>query len=218
MSFRRLSRIGLPAVGVTCALGGLVFLALLEVAPVEPRTEVQQAAQPQGAHARPAIAPGASSFAARATPTLVSRPFSVTPKTDTPRLRKIRAAQGLAGELHRTKGLAQRLAHLDKRIATFSPRPALTVLDGLLHTPLFGTKYEVQTLRLAILGRIGRLALPEADAVLVTYLGGEIPRPERLVAIELMAGRQGGRDELTLLAQRDHDPRVQERARWALAR
>ena len=100
------------------------------------------------------------------------------------------------------------------------PDEAARVLEGLLESQLPGNFYESTNLRLAALGELGVLESPRAEAALVGRLRVDVPRPERMIALELLANKPAGAgtSEMQAIAYNDHDRRVQSKARWALAR
>ena len=108
---------------------------------------------------------------------------------------------------------------VDRWARELAPDAAAEALAGLLEGALPGTAYEVGALRLKILGTLGRVPSRQVDATLAGRLDPERPRPQRLLAIELIAGRpRPDRGQLEAIALRDPDRVVQERARWALGR
>ncbi|RMG08215.1 MAG: hypothetical protein D6731_22275, partial [Planctomycetota bacterium] len=129
------------------------------------------------------------------------------------------ARRPLAATLAAAPDLAERLKRLDAALAHRTSGARLRLLEALLDAPLPGDAYEAGELRLALLARIGRLPGERATAALARRLRPEAPRPERLLALELLAARgaaTGGR--LVAMATSDHDRVVRARARSVLAR
>jgi hypothetical protein len=121
--------------------------------------------------------------------------------------------------LARAATLADRLRIVDHLAATLDSDAAVSTFSGLLDSELPGDFYEAESLRLCVLARLGEVPGARADAVLVSRLNAERPRPERLVALEMLAARpDAGRNDIEAVARDDHDSVVQEKARWALAR
>jgi hypothetical protein len=124
----------------------------------------------------------------------------------------------VAQRLSTLRTLQDRLHEIDALKERLAAEDAIATLRGLLDADLGSEHYEAETLRLYIIARLGELPGPRADAALIARTGPQIPRPQRLVAIETLAGRPAaGRNELTIIARDDHDTVVQGRARWALA-
>ncbi len=102
---------------------------------------------------------------------------------------------------------------LDEFIAK-RPRQASRTLRDLLAQDLPGNRYEADTLRLAILARVGRLDDQVAERTLLDHIAPEKPRPQRLLALGLIAARPHFRPlDLDAIARNDHDAVVQAKAR-----
>jgi hypothetical protein len=129
-------------------------------------------------------------------------------------------ANHLVTVLARCETLSKRLHSLQRYCDKLPAEQAAQVLEGLLESPLPGNFYESTNLRLAVLGELGVLESPRAEAALVGRLRGDVPRPERLIALELLANKPAGAgtSEMQAIAYNDHDQKVQTKARWALAR
>lgn len=90
-------------------------------------------------------------------------------------------------------------------------------LEGLLDGVLPGRFAEAEQLRLGVLARLGRYDDPRVEQALVRRLETDLPRPQRLLALELLAARPNvGRTEIATIAASDHDLVVQKKAAWAL--
>ncbi|MDC3379397.1 hypothetical protein OAX78_03850 [Planctomycetota bacterium] len=127
-------------------------------------------------------------------------------------------AQRYINELARLQTLQERLDKLDEWVATLPEQTAIDAIAGLLDSELPGDFYESENLRLGVMGRLNALRDPKANTVLVARLDPELPRPQRLLAIEMLAARDNaGRSEITGIAQQDHDAVVQAKAKWAVA-
>jgi hypothetical protein len=122
-------------------------------------------------------------------------------------------------QMARAGNLSARLRVLDE-IAMRPSDQAADAFIGLLDCEVpGGTVYETESIRLAVLGHLGKLSGPRADAAILERIAAGYPRPQRLLAIELLAARPNPpRAELETLARDDGDAMVQEKARWALAR
>jgi hypothetical protein len=224
----RIRRWILPASGVTVAMGALCFLLALELeqdqadpihmgaALVPPVHKPAPAAAPPTA-TRPSPRPGP---ARRRPPApAVELPAIAPSRTPTRETPQVLAASPCLSQLARCATLLERLDRLDDLLDRLPDDRAVALLEGLLDSQLPGDHYEAETLRLRVLVRLGTLPGPRADAVLVERLDPERPRPERLVALEMLAGRPGvGAGALTALAQDDHDQVVMDEARRALQR
>ena len=115
---------------------------------------------------------------------------------------------------------AAHLAAVDAELREQAPDDVLSRLLARLAGPLPGPAYEVETIRLGLLARIGALPGPAAERALCDWVGDDQrPRPERLMAIEQLAARQVARThDLEAIAAADHDVVVQRRAQWAMQR
>lgn len=132
-------------------------------------------------------------------------------------------------ELHRLERvvhgegeLVARLERLDELAACTSPRRMIALLERLLDRPVGGTADEVQSLKVALLARLGRYRddLQAERRLLDVARNPRAPRGERLTAIGAL--RFGGAIQATVqpalerLASEDPDGIVRQRARWAL--
>lgn len=217
----------LPASFIPLAVGGLAFLALdsdSENSSVERRPALlQTATTPPQAEARGPSRPR-SSRSSR--PRLVRR----VAKRELPRVKahtpvpkatvRTTRANHLVTVLARCETLSKRLHSLQRYCDNLPSEQAAQVLEGLLESQLPGNFYESTNLRLAVLGELGVLESPRAEAALVGRLREDVPRPERLIALELLANKPpgAGTSEIQAIAYNDHDQKVQSKARWALAR
>lgn len=115
--------------------------------------------------------------------------------------------------------LTERVRILDEVLRRGPTEHALEVLEDLLDSgELPGKFYEATSLRLCILARIGGVPGTKAEALLVDRLAPSRPRPERLLALEMLAARRdSSKDTIGLIARDDHDSVVKDRARWVLA-
>ncbi len=230
----RVRRWILPVTGMTAAVAAVLALVGTEVfldserapAPRAHVASVKAAALPARAVLRPRpaveVAPQPAAPARRDEPVSGARqivlppiPTSRVPVHETP---KVLAATNVLSELAVAKTLQERLKIVDDMKARLRSDEAVLKLEGLLDSSLPGTFYEAETLRLYLLARLGELPGPSAEAALVSRIGPASPRPERLIAIDMLAARpSAGRSELTMIAQSDQDTVVQDKARWALA-
>jgi hypothetical protein len=218
----------LPATSATLALGALVAFFASELlsqpgrerAGLLPTAVVSAPAKPAEARIE-AIPATASLWTAPPGPS--GRPVVVPPIAPAAarghETRESLGATAVLAELGAAKNLPERLHVIDDVKQRLTPDGAALLFIELLDATLPGNQYESGTLRLYVLGRLGETPGQLADAALVARIDPVIPRPERLVACEMLAGRPGvGRAQLEVIARDDHDTVVQERARWALAR
>ncbi|MGE4163901.1 MAG: hypothetical protein AB7G23_19415 [Vicinamibacterales bacterium] len=127
-------------------------------------------------------------------------------------------ASSLVVALARASSLVERIRVLDEHVARLSPAARADQLAGLLDTPLPGGYYEAETLRLAAIARLGELDDLNAESALIARLDSEVPRPQRLLALEFLAVRpHAAIGEIQAIARDDHDPVVQGKARWVLS-
>jgi len=225
---RRMRRWLLPATSATLALGALVAFCASELLS-EPARERAASIRPavasvpaKPAEARIETVPATASLWS-APPGPSGRPVIVPPIAPAaPRARETRESIGstaVLAELGAAKTLPERLHVIDDVKRRLTPDGAALLFIELLDATLPGNQYESGTLRLYVLGRLGETPGQLADAALVARIDPLIPRPERLVACEMLAARPGvGRVQLEGIARDDHDTVVQQRARWALAR
>ncbi len=215
----------LPASFLPLAVGAIVFLALdLEMSDDE--TEAFLRPVNVEVKAPAANAPVAQRVASRrARPSVVRQlKRSELPKVKAhapvPKTIRTNRANHLVTVLARSETLTKRLHALQRYCDRLSPEQAAEVLEGLLDSPMPGDFYESTNLRLAVLGELGVLDSPRAEAALVGRLRAEVPRPERLIALELLANKTlgAGTSEIQAIAYNDHDQKVRSKARWALAR
>lgn len=227
----RAARVGrwiVPGAGLTMAAAGVVFLAAQEVlgdpepgAP--PRAPVALTTQAAGQAPRPRATPAPaprpappSRHAPAGVPAVAIEPRPVLRETAA----SLRATPHLV-RLAQAPGLLERIAIVDELATTLPVDAAAAAFEGLLDSELPGDFYEAESLRLAVLARLGALPGPGPCATLTRRLDAERPRPERLLAVELLAVRPDaalGHGQLASLAAHDHDEVVQERAQWALKR
>ena len=129
------------------------------------------------------------------------------------------AASRVLRDLAAAKDLYARLRLLDEVVAKLPAERQGVVLKGLLESQLPGDFYDAENLRLAVMARLGDTPGWDSGQVLTARLAPDRPRPERLLAIELLAGRpEVGTPELEAIVRDDHDGVVQSRARWALGK
>ena len=224
----RIARWTLPAAGVTMGAAALaVLLGGEALERASDRSPAPGAPAPAATLPGPAVAalhapptpapPPPTPSAGRAAPPPAPAPTPVDPRRHPVETAALLGASGELAALARAGDLPARLAWLDARVGALTPTGAARLLSALVDAPLPGDRYEAESLRLAALARLGTLAGPEVDAVLLARLDPERPRPERLVTLELLAARPDlGQRELQHLIDRDHDPVVREKARWAL--
>lgn len=225
MQVRRFQRWLLPATGLSLGVAAISVLLCEEALQREIArpTRAGAAKQPplQRAPSTTSTPPVASAFRA---PLGDVDPVALIPEAGGG-LAALRAAQstqvGTGGELAALKAapdLATRVAWIDGRTARLTRDEAGRLLSRLADSALPGDAYEATALRLAVIARLGSFPGVEADASIVRRLDPERPRPERMVALELLARRPDlAGDELRRLAQHDHDLVVRDKARWALA-
>lgn len=222
-----------PATVVSMAVAAIVFLGVLElsgpaergsgsvdVASVEPvvpraarraRRAPVEAPPPRSAPAAPRVPRQAPRAAA---PVAQRRAQPGAAKAESKRAAE---AATLLVMLARAEDLGARLRVLDRHLAKLSPERALVELEGLLDSVLPGRFAEAEQLRLGILSRLGRYDDPRAEAALVRRLDAELPRPQRLLALELLAARPHvGRASIGAIAAQDDDAVVRKKAAWAL--
>lgn len=232
----RVSRWIVPATGVTLALAGVAFLMIGELVP-DPEAAVaaarsdapappdrrptarpapaQRPIAPVVADARPAPAPAPAARRPKAQPL----PALVAGRPPVRETRAVLRASPAVATLAQAPNLVERLQRLEELLQALSPEQAVTTLRGLLDSELPGDFYEAETLRLRVLARLGEVPGAAADELLIACLDAERPRPQRLLALEVLSGRDSaGRGELEGIARHDHDAVVQEKARWALTR
>jgi hypothetical protein len=119
--------------------------------------------------------------------------------------------------LARAATLEERLLIVDGVASRLPQDQAALVLEGLLDSELPGTHYDAETLRLAVLARLGTVPGSRAERALARRLDPMEPRPMRVLALEALAARpQVDRAILLDVARGDHDSVVLEKARWAL--
>ncbi|HBP20554.1 MAG TPA: hypothetical protein DEA08_22535 [Planctomycetes bacterium] len=208
----------LPASGLSLALAGVVYLCALEVSE-------WPAADPGAAQGSPTLAcldagagpggpQGPAAARARGARIRVAAPGSGAGRaagahTD--------PAQGdLLTQLRHGADLADRLVILDDHLRSVSFDQALDDLERLVEAGLPGGFSEAEQLRLAVISRLGRLDDPRVERALVDRIQPRIPRPQRLLALELLAPRYAARGAIHAVAEHDADPVVREKARWAL--
>jgi hypothetical protein len=122
-------------------------------------------------------------------------------------------------ELARGGTLLDKLAIVDELSARCSNDELAPVLVALLGGEIPGPPQEAQSLRLALLSRLGRLTGAVPDEAIAQRIGSGFPRPERLLALELVAGRPGlARADVEAIARDEGDVAVRDKARWVLAR
>jgi hypothetical protein len=231
---KRIGRWILPATAVTGALVAILSLAANELlsdgverrphstsaapAPVKPTETPRVAAVEAAPHQATLLAPPPStSGPIESRPIVLPQPVAKKPKVK--ETAQVLSATGTLGELARMATLQERLRAIDGLKDRLPNDQAVSTLEGLLDSNLPGDFYEAETLRLYLIARLGELPGPHADAALIARTDPEKPRPQRLVAIEMLAGRpDAGRSEIELIARNDHDLVVQDKARWALAR
>jgi len=222
VSRARLARWVVPGAALTIAVAGLAFLVVADAAPAARWRSATPLEAPAGARAARAESGPAAGRVRRplprpAAPAAPARPRRAAPAPARETARVLAATPELA-RLARAPDLAARLAIVDEIVAARGDGAAPT-LEGLLDSELPGSLYEVENLRLALLARLGEIPGPESRAVLVARLDAERPRPQRLIALELLAGRgEGSCPAVESIARRDHDTLVREKARAVLAR
>jgi hypothetical protein len=240
---RKIGRLLVPATVVTLAVAGAVLLVASESVD---RSLPANAPPPSGLASR--TPPPARASAKIDAPRSVAAPVSLAPPAASQPLPVVAATPSAAPgtlslasekplarpretpeslratpyvvQLARATNLQQRLRVLDE-IATRPTEQAAEAFIGLMDCEVpGGTVYEIESVRLAVLGHLGKLSsLPRAHAALVERMGPGFPRPQRLLAIELLAGGPSPPlPELETVAREDADVVVQEKARWALAR
>jgi len=227
----RFRRWFLPASMITLGVGAVAFLGILELDdeilgwPEAPPSEASSdVADPVDAVAT-AVEPR------RARPerpgrALAPRPAPLKERPPPPHVREtpqVVSASGYLTQLARAKTHLERLAIVDGLAATLPDERAAEVLTGLVDSVLPGTFHESEDLRLLTLARLGDLSAVGAEQTLVARLDPEQPRPQRVMAIEMLASRAASRPDevragLEAIARGDHDLIVQEKARWALQR
>lgn len=127
------------------------------------------------------------------------------------------AEESLLARLSQAEDLGARLRVLDGHLARIPAEHAPDELEALLESALPGRFAEAEQLRLGVLSRLGRYDDPRVEAALVRRLDAELPRPQRLLALELLASRPHvGRVSIGAMAVDDHDLVVRKKAAWAL--
>lgn len=238
----RLSSLGrwiVPVTGVGLAVGGLGLLFAgefldasprsAEVSPSEVSPSEPSPSQRSGFGAQEEVAltplPGSGPTDPRVVALPGQAPVELPePAAAAPAVRESQeafSAQRVLGQLVEVPGLPGRIDRLEEEVRRLPPARAAEVLCGLLDSQLPGDHYESETLRLNVLARLGSMAAtqPRAEAALCERLAPGCPRPERLVALEMIARVPGaGRARLVEIAAGDPDPFVQDKARRALER
>jgi hypothetical protein len=219
----------LPAAFLPVALGAVGFLAVTSLVDEEPEgllvQREQRSVQPTApewdetlsvdvVHAPPTRHVSAR---ARRDPARTSRPQA--PRRSSQPTPHTGQAVGLVIQLARAPSLEARLGLLDRAVEGLNDDQAAAVLVGLLDSQVPGDYREAQALRLRALAKLGRLSGMRAEAQLIETTRPETPRPERLMALELLAARMpAGESEIQAIASADHDRVVRDKARWALQR
>ena len=215
----------LPASGISLALAGVVYLVALELSDL-----------PLGGGPAPRGNPTLSYLDVEGQPAAEARAGEAGPRAEGVRLlapQPRRAALGprrgqgapagselgrgdLLTQLRQGADLADRLLILDEHLRGVSLEQALDDLERLVEAGLPGKFAEAEQLRLAVISRLGRLDDPRVERALVDRIQPRIPRPQRLLALELLAPRYAARGAIHAVAEHDMDPVVREKARWAL--
>lgn len=232
VNLRTVGRWIVPATIVSLAVSAIVFLGAIELTAEDegwqaPRQDLAQAKEPARAEpvaARPAAPAPQRRVQAPAPPArgpaAVTQPVSWRrPQPGARRGESAAVAQAatLNVRLARCHDLGSRLRLLDQHLAKLSPDRAMLELEGLLDGVLPGRFAEAEQLRLGVLARLGRYDDPRVEQALVRRLETDLPRPQRLLALELLAARPNvGRTEIATIAASDHDLVVQKKAAWAL--
>lgn len=220
----------IPATGLSLALMAVGLLVASEI--IDGELENPSLAPLNTASAAPAPAqPRKSSLVARPAPVVIPAQEAtvadlgagrrlINPGKKRPKLKdtkNVRAASWHLVKLARAKDLRTRLRLVKEFVVKLPEDRAVALLSGLLDAQLPGSFYEAENLRLGVLARIGKYPGPTASAALVARLDPEQPRPQRLIALELLAPRShAGRAEITNIARSDHDPVVKKKAQWLL--
>ena len=222
-----------PATVVSMAVSAIVFLGAIELtaedegwsapqqelasAPTEPAQGQARVAEPASA---PRQAPRVAAPPSSRGQAAVSQPASWRrPQPGAARSESAATSQSVAlnVRLARCDDLGSRLRLLDQHLTKLSNDRAMLELEGLLDGVLPGRFAEAEQLRLGVLARLGRYDDPRVEQALVRRLETDLPRPQRLLALELLAARPSvGRTEIATIAANDHDVVVQKKAAWAL--
>lgn len=242
----RLGRWVVPGAGLTLAVAAILFLLVGEAVSEDhgPGQPVRAATTPTASGAPSRRAPIVGALLPPSQQPVAQQPVAQQPRakrTPTPAPARTRAqadprrpavketpavlqASSHLVTLAQAQSLDERLRYMERLIADLSASgstdQAVRVLEGLVDSELPGDLYESETLREFMLARLGDLPGPRVEAALAARLDPERPRPQRLVAIEMLASRgpYAARGELTAIASHDHDVVVQEKARRALQR
>jgi len=222
-----------PATVLSMAVAAIVFLGAVELTAEDegwsasaPEQDVA-AAEASSAEAQRHVSQPAAKPEPRVAPPPLSRgKAAVTqpvswrrPQPGAARSESAATSQAVAlnVRLARCHDLGSRLRFLDQHLRKLSNDRAMLELEGLLDGVLPGRFAEAEQLRLGVLARLGRYDDPRVEQALVRRLETDLPRPQRLLALELLAARPNvGRTEMATIASSDHDLVVQKKAAWAL--
>ncbi|MBL4844076.1 MAG: hypothetical protein JKY65_01005 [Planctomycetes bacterium] len=219
----------LPATVLSLAVAAIVFLGAVELADEFEPSEVASVAPSEAETApsersAPVSAPKVAPLSPP--PTMARQTAAITQPVSWRRpqpgaARQETAAAGQAATLvvllARAKDLGARLRLLDSRLGKLPANRAILELEGLLDGVLPGKFAQAEQLRLGVLARLGRYDDPRVEEILIRRLETDLPRPQRLLALELLAARpQAGRGMIASIANNDHDSVVQKKAAWAL--
>jgi hypothetical protein len=233
VNLRTVGRWIVPATVVSLAVSAIVFLGAVELtaedegwAPPRPELAAAAPAQPQApAKAQPRVDEPATPRRAQAPAKPLQRGQAAVTQPASWRRPQPVAARGesaaqaatLSVRLARCYDLGSRLRLLDRHFAKLPKERAVQELEGLLDGVLPGRFAEAEQLRLSVLARLGRYDDSRVELALVRRLETDLPRPQRLLALELLAARPNiGRTEMATIAASDHDLVVQKKAAWAL--
>ena len=232
VNLKTLGRWIIPATVVSLAVAAIVFLGAVELTADEGWDAPQQdVASGEPASAEPAQTLTEPAPAPRQAPRVAAPPQSPgqaalsqpagwrRPQPGAARSENSATSQAVAlnVRLARCHDLGSRLRFLDQHLSKLSNDRAMLELEGLLDGVLPGRFAEAEQLRLGVLARLGRYDDPRVEQALVRRLETDLPRPQRLLALELLAARPSvGRTEIASIAAHDHDLVVQKKAAWAL--
>jgi len=212
----------LPASGLSLALAGVVYLGALELSDAPFSDPAGSQGSAALAQAEGLGSPSGDSAQRRAAATasrrgrvrLAAPGGPAGPQVQDPFAEP--AQEDLLTQLVHGADLADRLVILDDHLRRSSLEQALDDLAGLVEASLPGSFSEAEQLRLAVISRLGRLDDPRVERALVDRIQPRTPRPQRLLALELLAPRYAARGAIHAVAEHDSDPVVREKARWAL--
>lgn len=238
VNLRTVGRWIIPATVVSLAVAAIVFLGAVELtadhdgglaevprpsleqpegkkAPAKAvRTEVAAPGKRRQPVVAPPLAQTGRQRAAVSQPASWRRPQPGAARSES---KATTEAATLNVRLARLKDLGSRLRLLDSHLAKLTGDRAILELEGLLDGVLPGRFAEAEQLRLGVLARLGRFDDPRVEYALIRRLEVDLPRPQRLLALELLASRPNiGRAEMATIAASDLDLVVQKKAAWAL--